>query len=221
MENKILRYLLLFFLSLPVSLKKNVYGLILRLILGKVNGKIDIHYDVEFRTPAQIKIGNNTIIKKGTIINGRSNTKKYGVSLGERTYIKENCYIDSYGGYIEIEGPCAIGQYTIFDGLGGIKIGKYVFFGGHCYVVASNHNYESLDVPYMLQGDRGNGIVIEENVWIGGCSIILDGVHIGRNAVIGAGSIVASNVPANSVYVDRNPKLLKSILHRKEFIEQK
>ena len=44
-------------------------------------------------------------------------------------------------------------------------------------------------------------IIIEEDVWIGGRAIILNGVHIGRGAVIGAGSVVRSRVPPYSLVI--------------------
>lgn len=185
-------------------------------VLGSADQPFQIDLNVEVRTPEQVKIGRNTLIKRGTILNGRSEGHQFGLVLGPETYIKEYCYIDSYGGVINIAGPCAIGQFCTFHGGGGLKIGRYVMFGAHCYVIASNHVFGSLELPYMLQGDRAKGIVIEDNVWVGGGSILLDGVTIGRNSVIGAGSIVTKNIPANSIYTDRSPHLIKGALNRKD-----
>ena len=89
-----------------------------------------------------------------------------------------------------------------------------MMIGGHCYILTSNHVTESLELPYMLQGDRCDGVVIEDNVWIGGGSIILAGVRIGKNSVVGAGSIVSQDIPPNSMYVDRNPKLMEGVMLR-------
>mgnify|MGYP001095878185 CR=1 FL=1 len=47
----------------------------------------------------------------------------------------------------------------------------------------------------MEQGVSAEGIVIEDGAWIGAGAIILDGVRIGRNGVIGAGSVVTRDVP--------------------------
>lgn len=158
------------------------------------------------RTPAMISVADSVVVKAGTILNGRTTTSNVGLRLGWGTYIKENCYIDCYDGSIDFEGPCAVGQFTMMHGGGGIRIGKYVMMGGHCYILSSNHRYDSLGLPYILQGDRGRGVTIEDNVWIGGGAVILDGVTIGRNAVVGACAIVASDVPAGTLYVDRAPR---------------
>ena len=182
--------------------------------LASIKHPFDIDPSAEFRNPKNISIAENCTIKKNVILDGRSNSPGSGIIFGPETYIKENCYIDAYEGQVLVEGYTAIGQFCILAGQGGLRIGKYVMLGGHCYILTSNHITATPNIPYMLQGDRCIGVVIEDNVWIGGGSIILDGVKIGRNSVVGAGSIVTKDIPPNSMYVDRNPKLLKNILLR-------
>lgn len=52
-------------------------------------------------------------------------------------------------------------------------------------------------------------VKIEDGVWIGGGAIILPGVTIGRNAVIGAGAVVTKDIPANAVAVGSPAKVLR------------
>ena len=54
-------------------------------------------------------------------------------------------------------------------------------------------------------------VIIGKNVWIGTHAVILPGVTIGDRAVIGAGSIVTKDVPANSVAVGNPAKVIKNI----------
>jgi maltose O-acetyltransferase len=54
-------------------------------------------------------------------------------------------------------------------------------------------------------------VVIEENVWIGGGAILLPGVTIGRNAVVGAGAVVSRNVPANTVVAGNPARVIREI----------
>ena len=63
-------------------------------------------------------------------------------------------------------------------------------------------------------------IIIEDNVWIGDSAIICKGVKIGRNSIIGAGSVVTKNVPQNCVYAG-NPAVLVKKLDQKEFNARK
>tara|TARA_B100001057_G_scaffold239976_1_gene240337 strand:+ start:102382 stop:102813 length:432 start_codon:yes stop_codon:yes gene_type:complete len=59
-------------------------------------------------------------------------------------------------------------------------------------------------------------IVLKDNVWIGDSAIICKGVTIGENSIIGAGSVVTKDVPANSVFAGNPAKLVKK-LDEKEF----
>jgi len=172
-----------------------------------------IERDVVFRTPEQIKIEKDCTIKTRTIINGRSKKGDFGVILGENTYLKENCYFDSYSGFVHIDGFCAFGQNTIIHGGGGVKIGKHVITGANCYIISSNHNYNSIEFPIMLQGDKRKGIIIEDNVWLGGSVIVLDGVTIGKNSIIGAGTVVTKDVPPNTLIYNEN-NLKSKIIYR-------
>lgn len=74
-----------------------------------------------------------------------------------------------------------------------IQIGNNVRFGANSMITDSDwHN----DDP------RSGGtkpVIIEDNVWIGYGSIILKGVKIGKNSVIGAGSVVTKNIPPNVI----------------------
>jgi acetyltransferase-like isoleucine patch superfamily enzyme len=58
--------------------------------------------------------------------------------------------------------------------------------------------------------DTAASVIIEDNVWIGGGSIILPGVTIGSGAVIGAGSIVIKSVPPFSVAVGNPARVIKA-----------
>ena len=197
---------------------KHCYAFYLRHLLGFLGNPVDIHLGSEFRSHDQIWIEKSCVIKKGVIIDGRS-VKKHGIRFGPECYIKENCYIDAYDGYIHLLGQIAIGQYSIIAGQGGVEIGKYTILGAHCYILSSNHKFTDLDIPYILQGDIVAPVHIEQNVWIGGGCIILPGVTIGRNSVIGAGSIVTTNIKPNSVYTDRSPRIIEGFLHRKTSYE--
>jgi maltose O-acetyltransferase len=54
-------------------------------------------------------------------------------------------------------------------------------------------------------------ILIEDNVWIGGSAILLPGVRIGKNSVIGAGAVVTRDVPANTLVAGNPAVIIKEI----------
>lgn len=56
-----------------------------------------------------------------------------------------------------------------------------------------------------------SNVHIGKNIWVGSRSIVLQGVTIGDNSVIGAGSVVTKDVPQNTVAVGRPAKIVKKI----------
>ncbi len=59
--------------------------------------------------------------------------------------------------------------------------------------------------------ERALPVTIEDNVWIGGSAVILGGVIIGKNSIIGAGSVVTQDVPPNTIAVGNPARVLRSI----------
>ena len=71
---------------------------------------------------------------------------------------------------------------------------------------------------HVLQAEarnRGDEVAkpirIEDNVWIGGGAILLPGVRIGRNAVVGAGAVVSRDVEANTVVAGNPARVIRMI----------
>ena len=132
--------------------------------------------------------GNDVTIGRGVMIRPSS---YYGGDLGKGLVIGDNSSIgpDAYVG-------CS----------GKIVIGKNVMFGPKCSLFAENHNFSDGNTTIKSQGVNQKGIVIEDNCWIGSNVIILDGVHIGKGSVIGAGTLVTKDIPENSVVMDHRSK---------------
>lgn len=75
---------------------------------------------------------------------------------------------------------------------------------------AENHQYQDLQTPIRLQGETRQGIIVDDDCWIGAKSTILDGVHIQKESVVAAGSVVTKNVPAGSIVAGVPAKVLRS-----------
>ena len=93
-----------------------------------------------------------------------------------------------------------------------ITIGNNVTFGPKTYVLA----HDASTKQYLGYTKIGK-VTIDDGAFIGACSIIMPGVHIGKNCVIGAYSVVTSDVPDGSVYVGNPAKLVCST---DEYIEK-
>ena len=59
--------------------------------------------------------------------------------------------------------------------------------------------------------EYGISVTIGNNVWVGGNTVILPGVHIGDNVVIGAGSVVTRDIPANTIAAGNPCRVLREI----------
>ena len=89
-----------------------------------------------------------------------------------------------------------------------VSIGDHVLLGPNVIISTASH---PIDPIKRQQVEYGSAITIGHHVWIGGNVSILPGVTIGDNCVIGAGSVVNKNIPANSVAVGNPCRVIKSI----------
>ena len=127
------------------------------------------------------------------------------------------------GKYIQVEQPfhCDYGRnievgenffanynLTVLD-VGKVIIGDNVMFGPNVSLYTAGHpiHPESRNSGY----EYGIGITIGNNVWLGGNVVVVPGVHIGDNAVIGAGSVVTKDVPANVAAAGNPCRIIRKI----------
>tara|TARA_B110000881_G_C18303528_1_gene378244 strand:+ start:103 stop:621 length:519 start_codon:yes stop_codon:yes gene_type:complete len=110
------------------------------------------------------------------------------VSLGDRVYINTHC--------------------TILDG-GIVNIGNDCMLGPNVQLLTVSHDVDP--IKRLNKTSYVNDIHIEHNVWLGAGVIVLAGVTIGENSVVGAGSVVTKNVPPNTMVVGNPAAVIKFI----------
>lgn len=127
---------------------------------------------------------------------------------GENFQIEPPFYCD-YGYNIEIgENFYANVNCVILDGAK-VTFGNNVFIAPNCGFYTAGH---PLDVAQRNQGlEYAYPITIGNNVWIGAQACILPGVTIGDNTVIGAGSVVTKDIPANVVAAGNPCRVIRKI----------
>ena len=90
-----------------------------------------------------------------------------------------------------------------------VTFGDNVFIAPNCGFYTAGH---ALDPAERNRGlEYAKPITVGNSVWFGACVTVLPGVTIGDNCVIGAGSVVVKDIPANSVAVGNPCKVVKSI----------
>ena len=89
-----------------------------------------------------------------------------------------------------------------------VTIGDNVMFGPHVIVSTAAH---PIDAAERRKTEFGAPITIGNDVWLGGNVSVLPGITIGDNCVIGAGSVINKDIPANTVAVGIPCKVVKSL----------
>lgn len=112
----------------------------------------------------------------------------YNIAIGENFYSNYNC--------------------TILDGAP-VTIGDNVLFGPNVSLFTAGHplHFEARNQSWEF----ALPIVIEDNVWIGGHVVVNPGVRIGKNSVIGSGSIVTKDIPADVVAAGNPCRVIRNI----------
>jgi acetyltransferase-like isoleucine patch superfamily enzyme len=106
------------------------------------------------------------------------------ISLGKRVVVRPGCML--------FADPRPDG--------GGIVIEDDVMMGSGVHIYVANHRFDNPKLPIIEQGHYpSRSVRLERGCWLGALAVVLPGVTVGRNAVVGAGSVVTGDVPAGAV----------------------
>lgn len=114
------------------------------------------------------------------------------------------------GGKIHIGHHCGISGSTVYA-MDKIEIGNHVLIGGNCKIIDNDfHPIESSKrINQQPEDIKRAPIVIGDGCFIGANSIILKGTTLGKNCVVGAGSVVHGSFPANVIIAGNPAKIIK------------
>jgi len=133
--------------------------------------------------------------------------ERHRLSMGRNSLIEASCAICTWHGDIILKDRASIGIGSIV--MGPVLIGENSACSQNCFISGQSHLYEDVSKKFMRQGFKTEKIVIGKNVWIGAHSVILLGVKIGDNSIIGAGSTIIENIPPYCVAVGNPAKIIK------------
>lgn len=160
------------------------------------DGEVFIESLCEIKNPHWVSVGGNNLFQRGSVILADSPNS---IFIGKESCICRYSVVQSVGGFIRIGNRTQIGDFCNLYGQGGLTIGNDVMIASCVQVVPNQHTYNDLSRTIRENPEKSYGIVIEDDVWIGTNVAILDGVKIGRGAIIGAGSVVSRDVAAFSI----------------------
>ncbi len=191
-----------------VALRAVAYRLIL-----KMDGIAAIESGVRLRYADHIHLARGVYLDEGVYLHAMPS----GIDIGENTYVMHHAelHVFNFRGLphagIRIGKNCLISEFNVLRGQGGITIGDSVYTSPGVQLIAVNHVYADLNRPIIDQGITAEGIIVEDDVWIGSNVVILDGVRVGKGAIVAAGAVVTKDVPSHTIVGGVPAKVIKEI----------
>jgi acetyltransferase-like isoleucine patch superfamily enzyme len=176
--------------ALGLFLRSRLYPL----ILGRVGRNVAFGCNIVLRHPHKIDIDDNVVIDDQCCLDAKGTTNR-GISIKRGVFIGRNTILSCKNGDIVLDEDANVGFNVEVFSAATVKVGKKVLIAAYTYLVGGDHLYDRVDVPVLDQGRTARGIDVGDNVWLGAHVVVADGVRIGRDAVVGAGAVVTSDVP--------------------------
>jgi acetyltransferase-like isoleucine patch superfamily enzyme len=193
---------------LGIALRAVAYRVIMRL-----DGTVAIENRVRIRFAANIRLGRGVYLDEGVYLHACPG----GIDIGENTLLMHHAELHVYNfrglphAGIRIGRDGLVGEFGVIRGPGGVTVGDRVYLSPMVHLYSSNHVFSDPSVPFIEQGITAEGIVIEDDCWIGAMAVILDGVTIGRGSVVGAGAVVTCSVPPHSLVAGVPARVIRSL----------
>jgi acetyltransferase-like isoleucine patch superfamily enzyme len=185
----------------------------LRWRFQSVRGLGFIEPSAVIRNPLHITLGRGVVIEGDCEVQGLS---RQGVHLGDHVTVGRHAMIRPSGYYgremgegLRVGARSNVGPYCYLGCGGHVDIGEDVLMGPRVSIIAENHNFQDAKKTIKSQGINRQGIVIENNCWLGANSVILDGVRIGTGSIVAAGCVVTKSVPPNSIVAGVPGRVIK------------
>lgn len=145
---------------------------------------------------------------------GRPSIQNYGTLLvGERARIISTIatseLVTAAGGTLEIGAGAFINYGCSIAATQLVRIGARCNLGTH--VIMMDNDFHRLEPERRNELPESAPIILGENVWLGARVIVLRGVTIGADSVIGAGSVVTRDIPPRSVAVGLPAKVIRQL----------
>jgi acetyltransferase-like isoleucine patch superfamily enzyme len=191
-----------------IGLRAFIYRAIMRL-----EGLVAIERGVRIRFADQIRLGKGVYLDEGVYLHACP----AGIQIGENTFVMHHAELHVYNfrdlpsAGITIGQDSLIGEFNVLRGQGGISIGDRVYTSPLVQMLAVNHVFLDPSRPFVQQGITAEGIVVEDDVWIGAKAIVTDGVRIGCGAVVAAGAVVTGDVLPHTVVAGVPARVIKTI----------
>lgn len=157
--------------------------------------------NVKIKCKKKVKIGKFVTIQDNTYLDACS---ERGIiiedycTIGMQNYIRTG-NLFTVKGFFVMKRNSSTNRGCYLGATGGIEIGENVLLGPNITIISETHIFDRVDLPIKNQGIKALPVKIEDGVWIGTNVIVLGGVTIGKDSIIGASSLVNKNIPPRSI----------------------
>lgn len=168
---------------------------------------------VRLRNRQMIRFGSGVTLGEGVIIDGLSEN---GIELGDNVSIGPFSIIEATGvisdlgkGFI-MGANSGMGAFSFVGAAGGVYIGNNVIMGQRISFHSEDHIFSNRQTLIRKQGVTRQGIIVEDDCWVGANVVFLDGAHVKNGCVIAAGAVVKGHIPEYSVAAGVPAKVVKT-----------
>jgi acetyltransferase-like isoleucine patch superfamily enzyme len=194
--------------NLPGALGLLLRSRLYRWLLGRVGRNVTFGMNVTLRHPRKIAIGDNVVIDDGCCLDAKG-TDNRGIVIGNGVFVGRNTILSCKNGDIEIGDEANIGFNSEIFSASKVRVGRKVLIAAYTYLVGGDHLYDRVDVPVLDQGRTARGVDVGDHVWLGAHVVVTDGSRIGRDAIIGAASVVVGDVPEFAIAVGAPARVVR------------
>lgn len=186
-------------MPMPGALGLALRRLLVKRLLASCGAGSIFGRSITLRHPDNLRVGQSVVLDDYCLIDARG-AGEAGITLADRVMVNRGASIQAKVGAISIGEGTGVGAYSQIISQGPIHIAENVSIAAMSMIAGGRYDVDiSADAPDAKKRFTDGPIMIESNVRIGMRSTILDGVHIGRNAIIAPGSVVFDDVPPDTV----------------------
>lgn len=188
-------------------------GLLLRsklypFLLGECGKGVVFGCNVLLRHPHKIRFGSNIVVDDNCVLDAKGESN-LGIDIADGVFIGRNSILYCKNGDIVVKRNSTISFNCEIFSAKLVEVGENVQIAAYAYLNGGDHNFDRTDVPIMRQQRTGSGLVVKDGAWIAAGVLILDGVTIERDAIVGAHAVVTADVPAYAIAAGAPAKVLR------------
>ncbi|MEO1583123.1 MAG: acyltransferase [Planctomycetota bacterium] len=189
-----------------ISPMPGAFGLALRKallpgLLGSCGSGTVLGRSIALRQPHRIHLGSAVVIDDACCLDGITEEPE-AIRIGDATMVGMGTKLAAKLGTISIGSNCGLGaNVTIHSSVSGsVSIGSDVLIAGHVYIGGGQYHTNRTDISIAEQGHvEGLRVEIGDGCWIGANATVVNGVTIGRDAIVAAGAVVTKDVPERAI----------------------